>query len=247
MKAIVFAAGLGTRLKPLTNDRPKALIEIDNKPLIWHALQNLKKWGVQQAIVNVHHFGNDVIDYLKTCEAGIDISISDERDLLLDTGGGLLKAKDFFNDGNPFFAVNVDVFSTVNLSDAMDYHLQSGALATLVVRKRETSRYFMFNDEKQLTGWINTKTGEQIVSRKSFEKSVPLAFSGIQVISPSVFDLITEKGNFSLTQMYLRLATDKKIVGYLDNSPFWIDVGKPGELTIAEKWLKNSDNTINSW
>ncbi len=244
MKAIVFAAGLGTRLKPLTNDRPKALIEIDNKPLIWHALQNLKKWGVQQAIVNVHHFGNNVIEYLKNCNAGIDISISDERGLLLDTGGGLLKAKDFFNDGNPFFAVNVDVLSTVNLSGVMDHHLKSNALATLVVRKRETSRYFMFDDKKQLTGWINTKTGQQIVSRKSIKKSIPLAFSGIQVISPAVFDMVTEKGKFSLTQMYLRLATDKKIIGYLDKSPFWIDVGKPGELTVAEKWLKDSGSTF---
>jgi NDP-sugar pyrophosphorylase family protein len=244
MKAIVFAAGLGTRLKPLTNDRPKALIEIDSKPLIWHALQNLKKWGVQQAIVNVHHFGNDVINYLKTCEAGINISISDERDFLLDTGGGLLKAKGFFNDGNPFYAVNVDVFSTVNLSDVMGYHLQKKALATLVVRKRETSRYLMFDDKKQLTGWINTKTGEQIVSRENFESSIPLAFSGIQVISPSVFDLVTEKGKFSLTQMYLRLAADKKITGYLDKSPFWIDVGKPGQIDVAEKWLKNSGSTF---
>ncbi|MBN1924779.1 MAG: nucleotidyltransferase family protein [Prolixibacteraceae bacterium] len=240
MKAIVFAAGHGTRLRPLTNNCPKALIEIKGKPLIGHTLQNLSKYGVNEVIVNVHHFSEMVISYLEKTDTGIDVTISDERDCLLDTGGGLLKAKGFFNDGNPFFAVNVDIISTVNLNDVMAFHNKTNALATLVVRNRQTTRYFMFDRSNQLTGWKNNMTGEEIISRDGFKNSVPLAFSGIQVISPAIFDMITEKGKFSLTPLYLRLAKENSIIGYEDRSPFWIDVGKPGKIQEAEKWIMES-------
>jgi NDP-sugar pyrophosphorylase family protein len=237
MKAIIFAAGLGTRLKPLTNNCPKALVMLNDQPLLWHSINSLKRSGIEKVIVNVHHFADSIKKYLEEEDFGITIHISDESDELLDTGGGLLKARKFLDGKEPFIACNVDILSSVDLKKAIEFHTLHNPIATLVVRKRETSRYFLFDENMALSGWKNIETGEEKISSDAFSKSTTWAFSGIQVISPAIFDLITERGKFSVTPLYLRLAEHHKIMGFPDNSDFWLDLGKPGQISIAEKYL----------
>ena len=237
MKAMLFAAGLGTRLFPLTADKPKAMVELNGKPLIYYAIEKLKKSGVDQIVVNVHHFADVLIHYLKNTDFGISIQISDEREQLLDTGGGLFQARSFFEGNEPFIAYNVDVISTVDLSKVYHYHIQNKPLATLVVRERETSRYFRFDANKQLIGWENTTTGELIEARPS-NVVVRKAFSGIQVVSPLVFDKRLFNGEaFSLTPFYLKLAQEFPVLGFFDESECWMDLGKLGQIEKAESWI----------
>ena len=238
MKGFIFAAGLGTRLQPLTDHKPKALVELNGQPLLYHAIQKLKEVAVDEIIINVHHFSTLVIDYVQQNDFGISITISDESDFLLDTGGGLLKAKALLLN-TPFIAYNVDIVSSINLNQLVDFHTESGNLATLVVRNRETSRYLMFDQQIHLSGWINKTSSDKIVANENFDQSQPLAFSGIQIIEPSIFDKITETGKFSVIPMYVRLAETEKIGGFLDHSDFWLDVGKPGQLEVAEEYLKS--------
>lgn len=237
MKAMLFAAGLGTRLYPLTADKPKAMVELCGKPLIYYAIEKMKKTGVDQVVVNVHHFAEVLVNYLNTNDFGIPIHISDERDRLLDTGGGLFKARSFFEGTEPFIAYNVDVISSVDLNEVYSYHIQNKSIATLVVRERETSRYFRFDADHQLVGWENTATGELIETRPS-DGAVRRAFSGIQVLSPSVFDIQFFNGeSFSLTPFYLKLAHDFQVLGYFDRSEYWLDLGKLGQIEKAESWI----------
>ncbi|MDA3929431.1 MAG: nucleotidyltransferase family protein [Prolixibacteraceae bacterium] len=238
MKAIIFAAGLGTRLKPHTNNCPKALVQLAGKPLLWHAINKLIETGVSEIIVNVHHFGEQIIDYLCATHFDVPIFISDERHVLLDTGGGLVKTQDFFSNTDAFIAFNVDVISSVNLKEVIDFHITNNAMATLVLRNRKTSRYLLFSDSQQLTGWKNIDSGEEKISKIEFIDSQAYAFSGIQVISSSIFKHITEKGKFSVIELYLRLAKTNKILGFVDDSEYWLDLGKPEQLLDAEKLLK---------
>ncbi len=227
VKAMILAAGLGTRLKPLTDVKPKALLEIKGTTLLEMAVSHLAQAGVTEIIVNVHHFADQVIGFLeKKKNFGVDITVSDESGQLLDTGGGLKKAEAFFSDGRPFIVRNVDLVSDLDFPKMMDYHLLHSPLATLAVRNRETSRYFLFDDSDQLAGWTNTKTGETLQSRESRGVIRKLAFSGIQIIDPKIFPLITEEGKFSLTGLYLRLAKNEKIICYEDNFSKWKDIGK---------------------
>lgn len=237
MNAIIFSAGLGTRFQPLTNNCPKALVQINGKPLLWYAIQKLINAGVSKIIVNIHHFGEQIIDFLAENHFKVPILISDERRVLLDTGGGLLKASNQFDKDQTIIAMNVDVISAINFNEVIKQHLEQNALATLVVRKRETSRYLEFDTKMQLCGWKNINTGEKKVAIKSDSELALFAFSGIQIISPQLLKLITEKGKFSIIDLYLRLAKHHKINGYNDTSDFWLDVGKPGQLEIAEKHL----------
>jgi NDP-sugar pyrophosphorylase family protein len=224
---MILAAGLGTRLRPVTDSIPKALVKVDGRTLLEGAILHLAEYGVKEIIVNVHHFAGQVVQYLhEKNNFGLDITISDESDQLLDTGGGLQKASGFFTGKDPFFVRNVDIISNLDLYRMMEYHRQSHALATLAVRKRETSRYFLFNRDHRLCGWKNLKTGEQILSVQSLANPEMLAFSGIQVVSPEIFNLITETGKFSLTALYLRLAKDQLIKGFIDDGSVWKDVGK---------------------
>lgn len=239
MKAIIFAAGYGTRLKPLTDFCPKALVKLNGQPLLWHSIQFLKKSGIDQVVVNVHHFADLIIDYLKKEDFGITIHISDENDELLDTGGGLSKARKFLDDSEPFIACNVDIISSIDLKKAIEYHILHHPIATLIVRKRETNRYFLFDENLVLSGWKNMETGEEKISTETYIQTYPWAFSGIQIISPAIFDLITEHGKFSITTLYLRLAEQNEIIGYPDTSDFWLDLGKPGQVSIAEKYLSD--------
>jgi NDP-sugar pyrophosphorylase family protein len=238
MKAMILAAGLGTRLRPLTNDKPKALVEINGQPILGILIKRLIKSGFDEMIINVHHFASQVVDFIeKNKSFGISIAISDEKDLLLDTGGGLKKAGWFFDDDKPFLVYNADILSDMNLQQLFAAHTESGALATLVVRERESSRYFLFDDGMQLCGWENRKTKERKISRQQVPGLKPYAFSGIHVISPDVFKHISETGVFSIVDLYLRLASEHKILAYPENDSLWVDMGKMQGLSEAVRIL----------
>ena len=231
-KAMILAAGLGTRLRPITDSIPKALVTIDGQTLLEGAIRHLADYGVTEIIINIHHFADQILQFLgHNHNFGLDITISDERNKLLDTGGGLNNVSRFFAGGKPFFVRNVDIVSDLDLHNMMEQHLKSHALATLAVRNRKTSRYFLFDPDHRLCGWTNLKTGENILSIESKMNLEMLAFSGIQVLSPEIFTLITEEGKFSLTSLYLRLAKDHFIKGFQDRGSIWRDVGKSiGEI-----------------
>jgi NDP-sugar pyrophosphorylase family protein len=242
MKALIFAAGLGTRLFPLTQHKPKALCEIAGKTLLQYAIEKVSQAGYTDLIINIHHFGEQIIEFLKLHDNfGLNIAISDEREQLLDTGGGIAKASWFLDGHEPFLVYNVDVFSTIDLNLLLLNHKQTNALVTLAVRDRLTSRYLMFDQQMQLSGWCNIKTNEQIIVRNN-EWTNRYAFSGIQLIDNKIFALIKEEGSFPLIPLYLRLASDHLIYGFVDQSNLWMDLGKPDQLLEAEKYL-NQVNT----
>ena len=232
MKAMVFAAGLGTRLRPLTNDKPKALVELGGMPLLEIAIRRLKHFGCKEIIVNVHHFAGLIIDFLEEKKHfGIQIEISDERDLLLDTGGGLKKAAWFFDDGNPFLVCNADILTNLDLKSFYENHLKQDALATLAIRNRDTSRYLLFDENTfELNGWKNIKTGEVKWCRVQREGIVNRAFSGIHVIDPKLFSLMPDESVFSIIDVYLSSAREHRIVGFPHDDTIWLDVGKPEAL-----------------
>lgn len=243
MKAMIFAAGLGTRLRPLTNDKPKALVPLCGITMLERVISRLKSNGFTQIVVNVHHFGEQIIEFLKANKNfGIDIAVSDERDLLLDTGGGILKAENLLNDGEPFLVHNADIFTDVDLRALYEHHLKSDADVTLLASHRNTQRYFLFNDDNRLVGWTNKKTGEfkpaDIDTTAVYNE---LAFGGIHVISPKVFPLLQEfatDAKFSIVPFYLHYCNELKIMGYNPQPYNWFDVGKPETLTNAEAFLR---------
>jgi len=236
MKAMIFAAGLGTRLQNETITKPKALVEIGGKPLLQRAIEKLKNEGISEIVVNVHHFSDLVISFIKEKDFGIPVHISDETENLLDTGGGLKKAARFFVGAEPVLVYNVDIISNMNFSQLIAEHRKSGALVTLVVRNRKTQRYFKFDAEKRLVGWINRKTGETKVSNsENLDKAIEMAYSGIHIFNPEIFPLMPETDRFSVTDFYLELAKTQKIMGFYDDSDLWMDVGKPEQLMEARK------------
>ena len=233
---MIFAAGLGTRLQNETFAKPKALVDVGGKPLLQHAIEKLKAEGIAEIVVNVHHFSELVISFIKQNDFGIPVHISDETDKLLDTGGGLKKAARYFNDNEPILIYNVDILSNLNLQLLLEENLKSGALVTLAVRKRETQRYYKFDSEMNLVGWINRKTGETKISKpEHFEKATEMAYSGIHVINPEIFSMMPETDRFSVTDFYLELAKTQKIMGFYDDSDLWMDVGKPEQLAEVRK------------
>ncbi len=233
--AFIPSAGLGTRLYPLTKNKPKALVEIGGKSLLEHQLLKLKTAGVQEVVVNVHHFAEQIISFLaKNDNFGLNIRISDEREALLNTGGGLKQALSFFQENRPILVHNVDVFSDLDIYSLLQYHQEKKALATLVVRERSTSRYLQFDENNQLCGWENVKTSERKIARKT-AVAQNYAFSGIQVVAPEILEKITEQGAFSVIDMYLRLAQNQKICGFVDSQSRWKDLGKYEELAEMEE------------
>lgn len=233
---MVFAAGLGSRLLDETADKPKALVEIGGKTLLQYAIEKLKNEGISEVVVNVHHFSQSVIDFISKNKFDIPVHISDESAKLLDTGGGLKKAAHFFNTNLPVLIYNVDILSNINLKGVKEEHLKSGALATLVVRNRQTQRYFRFDKKHRLVGWTNKKTGESKISiPENFEKSIEMAFSGIHIVQPEIFRLMPVEDKFSITNFYIELAKKHLIKGYFDDSKLWMDVGKPDQLAVARK------------
>jgi len=235
MKAMIFAAGLGTRLKPITNDRPKALAKIHGTPLLEIIILRLVNYGFDEIIVNVHHYADMVMEFLESKNNfGINLQISDERGELLDTGGGLKKASWFFDDNKPFLVHNVDTLTDIDLLDYYNYHVENDALATLLVRHRPGSRFFLFNENKRLYGWENVITNEKIIAIDGSVQLEQIAFSCLHVIDPSIFNLIHEGGCFSIIDVYLRLAKAHKIMGYIDDNSYWLDVGTPEKLKRGE-------------
>jgi NDP-sugar pyrophosphorylase family protein len=242
LKALLFAAGLGTRLKEHTQNKPKALVCLAGKPLLQHAIEHLKHFGISDLTINVFHFAEQVIFFVEENNSfGINIHISDERDQLLDTGGGLKKAGAFLKGNEPILIYNVDVISNLDLNLLLKYHQEQKSLATLVVRPRETSRYLMFDQNLQLAGWKNFSSGEARISRpETFADARPLAFSGIHIIQPELLDLISEEGKFPIMDLYLRLAKTQPIKAFVDTSGIWMDLGKPDQLQAAEMFFRNN-------
>jgi len=237
MKALILAAGLGTRLQPITQHSPKALAKINDITLLEILIKRLKRFGIGEVIINVHHFADQIVGFVEEHKQfGIEIKFSDERNQLLDTGGGIKNAEWFLNDGNPFLVHNVDVISSINLNNFADYHQKVGALASVAVRNRDTSRYFLFNNKDVLCGWKNISTGKQIITNQS---SIihPFAFSGIHIISPEIFNLVDKIGKFSIVDEYLRLSFDHKICAYKHDDTHWMDLGKVANLKQASDIL----------
>ncbi|MFV0376324.1 MAG: NDP-sugar synthase [Mangrovibacterium sp.] len=243
MKAMLFAAGLGTRLKPLTDNKPKALVEVGGVTLLERCIRQLAANGVSDIVINVHHFADQICAFLNAKQNfGLNIRVSDERDLLLDTGGGLLKAKPLLTGNEPILLVNVDILTNLNFRKILETHRKNPALATLVVRARQTTRYLLFNDGL-LSGWKNEKTGEMKISRPELiEQAEAFAFSGIHLIEPRLIDLITETGKFSIIDLYLQLAKTETIRAFVDSESVWMDLGKVDELAQAEKLIKKLDS-----
>jgi N-acetyl-alpha-D-muramate 1-phosphate uridylyltransferase len=234
MKAMLFAAGLGTRLKPFTNHHPKALVAVNNKTLLERNIRYLQRFGIKDVIINVHHFAPQVEDLLRDNKGfGSTITVSDERAELLETGGGLKKAAPYFAGERDFVVMNVDILTNLDLHKLVSAHLKSKAIATLAVMKRDSSRHFLFDNNMQLCGWRNNKTGEERMARPS-EVLRPYAFSGIQVLSQSVLQHNPFDGKFSLVDLYLHLAKDQPIRGYDHTGDLLIDVGKPESIEQAE-------------
>jgi NDP-sugar pyrophosphorylase family protein len=241
MKAMVLAAGLGTRLRPLTDDRPKALVEVGGRTLLEIALARLSSFGIRDVIINVHHFADMIVDYLKVNgNFGMRIDVSREDDVLLDTGGGLKKAAYFFLQNSqspeePFILHNVDVISTIDLHRMAHFHAENHALATLAVQERPTTRYLLFNERLQLCGRKSGRDGQAELVRSSSHPKA-LAFSGIHVISPRLFPLMTEEGVFSIIAPYLRLAAQgEKIIAFRSDEYQWRDLGKLDDVMQADR------------
>jgi mannose-1-phosphate guanylyltransferase len=242
MKAMILAAGLGTRLRPLTNDRPKALVEVAGRTLLEITLTRLRAFGIREVIVNMHHFADQVVEYLKAnANFGVRIEISREE-ILLDTGGGLKKAAWFFLDDparadEPFLLHNVDVISSVDFAAMVQVHNARRALATLAVQKRESSRQLLFGEGLQLCGRRAGRDREPEIVRPS-PRLEPLAFSGIHVISPRLLSMMSEDGIFSIVASYLRLAGHgEKILGFRADEYYWRDLGRIEDLQQAEQDL----------
>lgn len=234
-QAMIFAAGLGTRLKPLTDTMPKALVRVGGEPLLHHVVMNLRAAGFDRIVVNVHHFARQIVDYLAANgNFGIDIRVSDESDALLDTGGGIRKAAPLFNPDEPILIHNVDIMSNVNL--AKFYASAKEHDATLLVSDRQTSRYLTFTDRMRLSGWINTKTGE---TRGPAPYGTRHAFSGIHVFSPRLFPLMEGFGDkFGIIDFYLKACATADIHGCVKPGLRLLDVGKPDTLREAETFVK---------
>ena len=234
MKAMLFAAGLGSRLKPWTDHHPKALALVNGKTLLQRNIEYLQKNGIDEVIINVHHFADQIIDVVKKSNGwGTNITISDETDAVLETGGGLQKAAWYFEGVNDFIVMNVDILTDMNLTAMIQQHQQQKPLATLAVSDRDTSRYFLFDENNTLCGWRNVKTGEEKISKRSnaiFQK----AFSGIHIINQDLLQLIKQQGKFSMVDVYLDLAKEHIISSYDHTGAQLIDVGKPENILKAE-------------
>ncbi len=236
---MIFAAGIGSRLRPLTNDVPKALIQFNGEPLIAGVIKKLVNAGVTEIVVNLHHFANELRDYLNGNKWNADIYFSDESRFLLDTGGGLKKAASFFNDGKPFFAYNVDILSNIDLVKLYQQHLENNVAATLAVRNRNSSRFLLFDHENYLCGWENIISNELRLVKGRRKNLHSLAFSGIQVIDPVVIEQMAEAGRFSIIDVYLRIANSSRIKAFIHDDDYWYDLGTIKQLEEAGGFIKS--------
>ncbi|OWK75139.1 nucleotidyltransferase [Flavobacteriaceae bacterium JJC] len=237
MKALIFAAGKGTRLKPFTDHHPKALAVVNGVPLLERNIKFLQSFGINDFVVNIYHFGGQIVDFLKRNDCfGAKIEFSDERDELLETGGGLVFARRFLDHGEDFLIMNADILTDLDVNAFVKYHKEKKDFATLAVSDRKSSRKLLFNSEMILRGWLNVETGEQRLAEfnKGFK---PLAFSGIHCINPEIFSKIKRTGKFSIMEEYLDLMHTEQIHGY-EHQGILIDVGRPESVLEAEKIFK---------
>jgi len=236
--AMILAAGLGTRLQVLTHDRPKALVELNGKPLLQHCIENLIANGFHHIVINVHHFGEQIIDFVNNHHFDADIQISDERDLLMDTGGGIVKATPLFKDTKAVLVHNVDIISDVNLGEMSRQFLASGDDAWLLTQDRETSRKLLFRDDNQLIGWCNKADGNFKWVYDSFGEFQEMAFSGLHFFRSDLFAEFEVKRQ-SVIDLYLYLAKQNRIISRPIQPNYWFDLGKPEQLEAAENYLNN--------
>lgn len=243
MNALILAAGLGTRLGELTSDRPKALVEVCGRKMLEHQLRHLSAAGFDRFVINIHHFAPKVRAFLEEHQNfGLDIRLSDETDLLLDTGGGIRKAMRLFDDEQPVLVHNVDIFSSVDLKALYSGHIESGADSTLLVAQRSTSRYLYFDTSGMLCGWSNEKTGQVRSPYSGFDKSqfTPCAFQGIHVVSRTLLPLLDEvpEPRFSITDFYVDNAARLRLRSVLSDPGNWVDAGKPETLERASQIIR---------
>ena len=225
-RAMILAAGLGTRLKPFTDHKPKALVEWKGKPLLEHTILKLKSAGFTSIIINVHHHAEMIMDFVKQMDQfGIGIDFSHEKDELLDTGGGIANASWFFGD-DPFLVYNVDIISNIDLRALYQAHINSGAIATMAVKERVTTRSLLMNSDRFLKGWRDNRTGETILVDQRNEELYPIAFSAIHVMDPKLFSLFPEEKKFPLMPFYLQLARTHPVFLYRHDGDSWADMGK---------------------
>lgn len=237
MKALIFAAGKGTRLKPFTDHHPKALAMVNEVPLLERNIRFLQSFGINDFVINIHHFGDQIVNFLKKRDNfGAKVEISDERKELLETGGGLVFARKFFDFQEDFLIMNADILTDMNVAKFVKYHQEKKDFATLAVSDRNSSRKLLFNPEMILRGWLNVQTGEQRLAEfnKGFKA---LAFSGIHCINPEIFNKIKRTGKFSIMEEYLDLMHSEQIHGY-EHQGILIDVGRPESVLEAEKIYK---------
>ncbi len=234
MKAMIFSAGLGTRFKPWTDKHPKALATVNGKSLLQRNIEYLQKFGITDIIVNVHHFPDQIIDAIEKNKGwGTNITISEESDELLETGGGLLKAKKLFNPGERFITCNVDILTDLNIDHLLSFHEKQNALISFGVTDRPTSRYLLFDEHSRLCGWRDTKSGKERISRGN-DVLKQKAYSCVVIFEYEIFDLINFTGKFSLIDVYLDLAANHKIMGFDHSGDRLVDVGKPESVEVAE-------------
>lgn len=237
-QAMVFSAGLGTRFKPWTDKHPKALGLVNGKSLLQRNIEYLQQFGINDVVVNVHHFAEQVEDAIINSDGwGSNILISDERSKLLDTGGGLQQARELFEAGKRFLTCNVDILTNLDITRLLGFHEETKALITLSVTQRTTSRYLLFDKENRLCGWRNEKTKEEKIAIPG-NNFTAKAYSCVVVFEPAVFDLIRLEEKFSLIDLYLDLAADHLIMGYDHTGDQWVDVGKPESVETAEKLFR---------
>lgn len=242
IEAFIPAAGLGTRLKPLTDHRPKALVEVEGQSLLEIAIHKMKVLQASRIVVNVHHFADMMIDYIKQHDWGVEVLISDERNQLLDTGGGIKHAEPLFSGNNSILIHNVDVLDTIDYTSFIDHHNRSNALATLAVSERSTSRYLLANSDEELKGWMNTKTGDVLPKDIDTARYRHMAFSGIALIEPSIFQLLPQADTpYPIVPEYLRIAEHEVVNCFEHNADDWLDVGKPESIILAAQMLHRNN------
>ncbi len=237
MKAMIFAAGFGTRLKPFTNKHPKSLCKVNGVTLLERNIKYLKSYGIRSFVINIHYLGEQVLDFLKdNNNFDCEIQISDERDEILETGGGILKAQKYLESGD-FLLMNADILTDLSVDNLIDYHKKTKGLATLAVTERETFRRLLFNKNNLLCGWENSQIADIKISRQENEYN-KMAFSGIHIVSPHIFSKIKQTGVFSIIETYLDLAKTENIFGFNHTNDKFIDVGTPASILKAESIFK---------
>ncbi len=237
MKALIFAAGKGTRLKPFTDHHPKALAPVNGVALLERNIKYLQSYGINEFVINIHHFGDQIVQFLQNNNNfGAKIEISDERAALLETGGGLLFAKQFLESEDNFLILNADILSDLNITALINYHQLNNHFVTLAVSDRKSSRKLLFNKESLLRGWVNVETGAERLAEPNSDFK-PLAFSGIHCINNTIFSKIRRMGSFSIMEEYLDLMRTEEIYGF-EHTANLVDVGKPEAVAIAEKYFK---------